>query len=68
MPIVFWFWWNLSGFIFTLVEAGLGFIVFGNGQKTGLFVRQHNPLTKANIITLLRGLVTMIFVCLIITY
>ncbi|MFT4747050.1 MAG: SSS family transporter [Congregibacter sp.] len=66
MPMVFWFWWNVSGFICTLVVAGLGYIVFGGGQKEGLFVRQQNPLSKANIIALLIWFVTMIIFCLLI--
>jgi SSS family transporter len=67
MPMVFWFWWNLSGFLCTLVVAGLGFMLFGDGQKEGLFVRQQSPLTKANIIALLIWFVTMLVLCLLIT-
>jgi SSS family transporter len=66
MPMVFWFWWNVSGFICTLVVTGLAFIVFGNGQKEGLLARQQSPLSKANIIALLIWFVTMILLCLLI--
>jgi SSS family transporter len=66
MPMVFWFWWNVSGFICTLVVTGLAFIVFGDGQKEGLLARQQSPLSKANIIALLTWFVTMILLCLLI--
>jgi preprotein translocase subunit SecG len=49
-----------------LVVAGLGFIVFGNGQKENVFVHQQSPLSKANIIALLIWFVTMILLCVLI--
>jgi SSS family transporter len=66
MPMVFWFWWNVTGFVCTLLVAGLGFMLFGNGQKESFFVRQQSPLTKTNIAALLIWFVTLIILCLII--
>jgi sodium-coupled monocarboxylate transporter 8/12 len=66
MPMIFWFWWNVTGFFCTLAVAGLGFMLFGNEQKESLFVRQQSPLSKANISALLIWFVTLILLCLLI--
>jgi SSS family transporter len=66
MPMVFWFWWNVSGFICTLVVTGLSYMVFSDGQKKGLFVRQLSPLSKTNIMALLIWFVAMVILCLLI--
>jgi SSS family transporter len=66
MPMIFWFWWNVSGFFCTLAVAGLGFMLFGNGQKESFFVRQQSPLTTVNIIALLIWFVALIVLCLLI--
>jgi SSS family transporter len=66
MPMIFWFWWNVTGFFCTLAVAGLGFMLFGNEQKESIFVRQQSPLSKANISALLIWFVTLILLCLLI--
>ena len=67
MPMVFWFWWNLSGFVCTLLVAGLGFMLFGKGHKEKLFVLQQSPLTKTNVAALVIWFVTLVTFCLLFT-
>ncbi len=64
--MMFRFWWNVSGFICTLVVNGLGYVVLSDEQKEALFVRQQSPLSKANIMALRIWSVALIIFCLLI--
>ena len=64
--MMFRFWWNVSGFICTLVVNGLGYVVLSDEKKEALFVRQQSPLSKANIMALRIWSVALIIFCLLI--
>lgn len=65
---LFWFWWNLTGFICTLAVSYATLVLVPQQEKITTMSRANTPLTKANVLSVVMWFFVILLACAVLPY